>query len=101
MALFNTSWPAVPMANGRFQFDNGGPQLNALKISVGTFTATGSAVTVANTAVTATSAIVFTLGTAGGTVSAAPYVTTITPGTGFTVDTGASDTSVYNYAIIG
>jgi len=70
--------------------------------SSGTVTLNGaSAVTVANTAVTANSIIVFTLKTVGGTVSPnAPNVKTITPGTGFTVAGTASDTSVYNYRII-
>lgn len=69
--------------------------------SSGTFTANGaSAVTVANTAVTANSIIVFTLKTVGGTVGAYPAIKTITAGTGFTVAATASDTSVYNYRII-
>lgn len=69
--------------------------------SSGTFTATGAtAVTVANTAVTANSIIVFTLKTVGGTVGAIPRCVTITPGTGFNVNCTASDTSVYNYRII-
>jgi len=101
MALFSSSWPKLPLASGKFQFDNGGPQLNALQISVGTVTLnSGTPVTVANTAVTASSQIMLTLKTVGGTV-AAPYVATITPGTGFTVNGGGSDTSVYNYAILG
>lgn len=70
--------------------------------SRGTFTATeATPVSVSNTAVTANSQIVFTLKTVGGTVGAVPSVKTITPGTGFTVAASASDTSVYNYAIIG
>lgn len=61
-----------------------------------------SAVTVADTSVTANSIISFTLKTVGGTVSAsAPNVKTITPGTGFTVAGLASDTSTYNYEIRG
>lgn len=70
--------------------------------SSGTVTLNGaSAVTVANTAVTANSLIIFTLKTVGGTVSPnAPNVKTITPGTGFTVAGTASDTSTYNYRII-
>lgn len=70
--------------------------------SSGTVTLNGaSAVTVANTAVTENSLIIFTLKTVGGTVSPnAPNVKTITPGTGFTVAGTASDTSVYNYRII-
>lgn len=70
--------------------------------SSGTVTLNGATgVTVANTAVTANSIIVFTLKTVGGTVSpSAPNVKTITPGTGFTVAGTASDTSIYNYRII-
>jgi len=70
--------------------------------SSGTVTLNGATgVTVANTAVTANSIIVFTLKTVGGTVSPnAPNVKTITPGTGFTVAGTVSDTSVYNYRII-
>lgn len=67
----------------------------------GTFTANGATpVTVANTAVTADSIIVFTLKTVGGTVGAIPRCVTITAGTGFNVNCTASDTSVYNYRII-
>lgn len=69
--------------------------------SRGTFVATGSAVTVANTTITANSVVTFGLKTVGGTISAAPFMLTVTPGTGFTVNAGASDTSTYNYLIIG
>jgi hypothetical protein len=57
-------------------------------------------VVVANPLITASSVIVFTLKTVGGTVGAYPSVKTITPGTGFTVAGSASDTSIYNYTII-
>ena len=68
----------------------------------GTFTCNGtSAVTVANSKVTANSVIVVTLKTVGGTVGAVPSVKTITAGTGFTISGTASDTSVYNYVILG
>lgn len=67
-----------------------------------TFTCNGTTpVTVANTSVTANSLIWPTLKTVGGTVGAVPAVKTITPGTGFTIAGTASDTSVYNYAVIG
>jgi len=67
----------------------------------GTFTANGTtAVTVANSKITANSGVLFTLKTVGGTVGAVPAIKTITPGTGFTVACTASDTSVYNYRII-
>lgn len=58
-------------------------------------------VTVANANVTANSIISFTLKTVGGTVGAQPVIATITPGTGFTVKGTASDTSVYNYSVVG
>lgn len=70
--------------------------------NAGTFTADGAtAVTVAATEVTANSQILITLKTVGGTVGAIPHVETITPGTGFTVVATASDTSIYNYTVIG
>jgi hypothetical protein len=69
----------------------------------GVFTCNGAtAVTVADKRVTANSAIIVTLKTVGGTVSpSVPYIATITVGTGFTITGTASDTSVYNYLIIG
>ena len=67
----------------------------------GTFTCNGAtAVTVTNAAVTATSSIVITLMTVGGTVGAIPSIKTITPGTGFTISGTAGDTSVYRYLIL-
>lgn len=67
-----------------------------------TFTANGATlVTVADKTITANSAIIPTLKTVGGTVGALPSVKTVTPGTGFTVACTASDTSVYNYVVIG
>lgn len=70
--------------------------------SAGTFTLNGTtAVTVADTRVTANSAIVMTLKTVGGTVGAAPAIKTITAATGFTVAGTASDVSVFNYLILG
>lgn len=66
----------------------------------GTVTLSSGAGTVTNAAVTAGSNITLTLKTASGTV-AAPFVKTITPGTGFTVGGGGSDNSVYNYEIRG
>jgi hypothetical protein len=77
-----------------------GPQSAILPLNGGTFACAGSAATVANSAVDAGSSIWITLKTVGGTV-AAPYVNTITPGTGFHVTCGSSDTSTYNYVIVG
>ena len=72
----------------------------------GTFTAltgggSGNPVTITDANVTATSNIIITLKTVGGTVGAIPHVQTITAGTGFTTINTASDTSVYNYTILG
>lgn len=68
----------------------------------GTFVANGATpVTVVEPNVTATTSIIITLKTVGGTVSpSVPYIATITPGTGFTVTGTASDTSTYNYKLI-
>jgi hypothetical protein len=78
-----------------------GPTSTFLLVSGGTVTCTGGGtITVSNTNVDAGSAIILTLKTVGGTV-AAPFIATITAGTGFSVTCGASDTSVYNYVVIG
>lgn len=68
---------------------------------VGTFVCNGATpVTVNNTNVAITDAIIVSLNTVGGTVGAVPAVKTITGATGFTIAGTASDTSTYNYAII-
>lgn len=68
----------------------------------GTVTLNGvTPVTVTDANVTASSAIIVTLKTVGGTVGVYPHIATITPGTGFTILGTASDTSVYNYTILG
>lgn len=77
-----------------------GPYAAVVPLNGGTFTCAISAATVANTNVDAGSNILMTLKTVGGTV-AAPFVATITAGTGFTVTCGGSDTSTYNYIILG
>jgi hypothetical protein len=51
--------------------------------------------------VTVNSVIGITLKTVGGTVGAHPTIKTITASTGFTVTATASDTSTYNYNIVG
>lgn len=78
------------------------PINNYLAAMHGTVTLNGATqVTVANTAITANSIVIFTLKTVGGTVGAAPVIDTITAGTGFTVKGTALDTSVYNYRVFG
>lgn len=67
----------------------------------GTFVATGATpVTVPNANFGASSAVVFTLKTVGGTVGAYPAIQTVTPSTGFTVAATSGDTSTYNYRIL-
>ena len=92
----HTSPVVVP---GSFNY-NGGPQTSVVDAHGGTFTCATAAASVTNTNVTANSEVLMTLKTVGGTV-AAPFVATITAGTGFTVTCGGSDTSVYNYIILG
>ena len=87
---------------GSFALDviTNGPQSAKLPLNGGTFTCAAATATIVNANVDSGSLIAMTLKTVGGTV-AAPFVATITPGTGFTVTCGGSDTSTYNYLIIG
>ena len=104
MALGTTNIPAgsalpfIPPTAG-----SGSPSLDTLvALNTGTYVCNGvTPVTVADTGVTATSIIVFTLVTVGGTVGAQPVIATITPGTGFTAKGTASDSSTYNWLRIG
>lgn len=67
----------------------------------GTFVANGSTpVTVSNTSIATTDTVMISLNTVGGTIGSAPVMKTITASTGFTVTSGGSDTSTYNYVII-
>jgi hypothetical protein len=76
--------------------------LGLLPQHYGTFILNGATpVSVADTNVTASSVIVITLKTVGGTVGVQPHVATITAATGFTVVGTASDTSTMSYLIIG
>lgn len=80
----------------------GGTPTPFLGIGYGTVTLNGTTpVTVADPNVTASSVIVFSLTTIGGTVGVFPHIATITPGTGFTILGTASDTSVYSYLRFG
>jgi hypothetical protein len=68
--------------------------------NAGTYTLSSGAATVSNTNVGTNSVVVSFLKTASGTISAAPYATSVTAGTGFTIHAGASDNSTYNYVIM-
>jgi hypothetical protein len=99
---WTSGWLKVPLETGRIAFDGGYPQASYLPVSTGVVTLnSGTTVPVSNVNVTASSQIVFTLKTVGGTPSAAPFLTAVTAGSGFSVNGGGSDTSVYNFAIIG
>lgn len=88
--------------NGFIPMEGNGPQAAQVRATSGTFVANGATpVTVAAPNVTATSMIIPSLNTPGGTVGAIPAVQTITPGVGFTVAATASDTSTYNFLILG
>ncbi len=101
--LFQPGVAILPLQNGRIlEFDNGGAQGGAIPVNVGTFIANGAtAVVVANANVTASSQVLITLKTVGGTPAADPYISSITTGIGFSVIAAAGDSSVYNYAVIG
>jgi len=98
--FFNTGALKLAMATGRIEFDAGYPQRSYLPVKVGTVQAAASPVAVSDTSVTASSQILLTPKTIGGT-PAAPYISAISAGSGFSVTFGASDTTLYNYAIIG
>lgn len=68
----------------------------------GTFVANGvTPVTISNTNVAITDAIIISLNVGGGTIgTSAPVVASITAGVGFTTKALALDISTYNYAII-
>ncbi|HTH46635.1 MAG TPA: hypothetical protein VMB21_03920 [Candidatus Limnocylindria bacterium] len=67
---------------------------------LGACTLSGGTVTVGNTSITANSVVFFTLTGASGTIGIAPYVTSVTAGTGFNVQAGPSDNSTYKYFIV-
>lgn len=102
MPFFSGKKVLSGLTNGQVEIDTSGPLSTVLPFNAGTFVCNGSTpVTVTDADVTANSSIIVTLKTVGGTVGAVPAVKTITAGTGFTIAGTASDTSTYNYLIIG
>ena len=100
---FNSSWPAVPLASGKSLNSTTEARASTRcrsRLVLPRLLGSGTAVTVAAANVTATSMIVLTPVTPGGT-RAGYNITSITPGTGFQVTFGSSDTTVHNYAVIG
>lgn len=92
------TWPGA--VTGSFDY-NGGPQRSVVNTSGGTVTCTGGGTpTVSNANISANSVVMFGLKTAGGT-PAVPIMTAVTAGTSFQITCGGSDTSVYNYVILG
>ena len=109
---FGETTPAVGPANGiavgttgQATIDGSGnatfTKVNVASARKGTFVCTaGGTITISNTNELVTSDVIISLNTAGGTISTAPAMKTVTSGTGFTVLCGASDTSTYNYSIL-
>jgi hypothetical protein len=101
-------WSAIALQNGNLAFGGeapgtaGGSIGQVLQIFVGTVTAASSSspVVVVAPNVTAGSMIVLTPKTPGGT-QAGWNITSVTVGTGFSVTFGSSDSTVYNYMILG
>jgi hypothetical protein len=75
--------------------------LNVITARKGTFVCTAAGtITISNTNELVTSDVIISLNTAGGTISTAPAMKTVSTGSGFTVLCGAADTSTYNYSIL-
>lgn len=69
--------------------------------AVGTFICTsGGSITVTNSNVAISDAIIISLNTAGGTITTAPALNAITAATSFVAKCATNDTATYNYAII-
>lgn len=106
MAAYGAQVPALE--TGQIDFAAGAPlQLGGsmrqvLQLTCGTVTAASSSspVVVAAPAVTGSSMIVLTPDVPGGT-QAGWNITSVTVGTGFSVTFGSSDSTVYNWAILG
>jgi len=78
-----------------------GGSISPVAARKGTFTCTAAGtITITNSNELVTSDVIISLNTAGGTISTAPAMKTVSTGTGFTVLCGAADTSVYNYDIL-
>lgn len=122
--ITGNSTTLASFATGQILFYAGGLQVNSGDVSVfsrqlrvatlgqglavkagsngksGSATLTAGSVVVSNTSVTAASHIHVCVKTPGGTQTGAPYVSSVTVGTGFTVTAAATDTSVIGYDII-
>lgn len=99
LALFFLSTPCMAGIGG----SNSGLSLWSLFTggSKGTFICTsGGTITVANVAMQATSLVIISLNTAGGTISTAPTVKTVSVGTNFQALCANLDTATYNYMIL-
>ena len=83
-----------------FEAQNPGPLTADILTGGGTFTLNGATpVVVSDTRVTAKSVIIPGIKTAAGTQGAAPTVTALNPGVGFTVVGTALDTGLYSYIL--
>jgi hypothetical protein len=66
----------------------------------GTVVLTAGAGTIASTAIDANTVIMLSIQSKSGTITAQPWVNTITPGTGCTIAGSATDNSTYNWVAI-
>ncbi len=102
VSLERTATGILSVSAGSFSVTTAGQGLRVKEGSnakQGVATLAAGTVTVANTSVTASSRIFVGTATPGGTVGA-PFVSSVTPGTGFTIkSTSSTDTSVVAYQI--
>jgi hypothetical protein len=98
----NTSYVVkLDMVNIEDLFVQGTVYGNLYGRSNGTIIADGTNTVInSNGNVTSNSSIVLTVKTPGGTNVGKAYVSSVTPGTEFTIKSEAGDTSVYNYIIL-
>jgi hypothetical protein len=88
------------VVSGSFVY-NGGTLVSAVPASGGTFTLSSGKATVTNSNVTSNSVMMTGMNTSSGTVAAPPNMTSVSVGSSFVVSGGSSDTSTYNYVILG
>jgi hypothetical protein len=97
IGLYGSAFPASLDGSGNFQ----AVTLKPAAVRKSTFVCTaGGTIAVANVNESSTSDVLISLNTKGGTITAAPFMVSVTPGTGFSVQCGAGDTSTYNYDIL-
>lgn len=96
-----STWPGAFTTGGFLTF-LGGTQSSVIRATGGTFTCTsGGNIVVPDTAVTTNSVVLMSAKTSAGSPAAAPGVSALTAGASFSARCVTSDTSVYNYWVLG